>query len=234
MCIVNLNKENFIALDLGITNLYTLFSNNIENIQLLNSRFDNLQKQVEYCQSILDKKKKYSIKWKKLNKRFLRLKRKLANKNKDFQHKVSKSLINTCIENNIGNIICGDIKTKSIIKKENSKLKSTSKNFGLSRFKTYLEYKSKDANIDFQKIDEFNTSKTNCLTNKIEFDSKDLSMREVKIKDDLKIDRDLNSAINIAKKIKGKWLIQFLIQHNKFELNKMYMNHNSEMKLVCI
>ena len=226
-----LNKNNFISLDLGITNLYTLFSNKIENQSLINSRFDNLQKRIEFIQSILDKKKKYSINWKKLNKRFLRLKRKLSDKNKDFQHKVSTNLIEDCKNNNIGMIYCGDIKTKSIIKKENYKLKSTSKNFGLSRFKTFLEYKSKDAGIDFKKISEFNTSKINCLTNKIEFDS-NLKNREVEINNNFKIDRDLNSAINIAQKIKGKWLTQFLVQNNKFELNKMYMNYNSE--LVCI
>lgn len=228
-----LNKDNFISLDLGITNLYTLFSNVIENQSLINNRFINLQKQVEYCQSVLDKKKQYSNKWKKLNKRFLRLKHKISNKNKDFQHKVSTNLIKICKNNDIGTILCGDIKTKKIINKNNKKIKSTSKTFGLSRFKTFLEYKSKNEGIDFQKVNEYNTSKINCLTNEVEFDS-NLSNRKVQLNKNLEIDRDLNSAINIVQKIKGKWLTQYLIQTNKFELNKIYMNSNSETNLIYI
>jgi transposase len=77
----------------------------------------------------------------------------------------------------------------------------------LSRFKTFLEYKSKNAGLDFYKVDEAYTSQLNCATDKREFSS-NLSIREVQILPNIKIDRDLNSAINIAKKVKGKWFTQ--------------------------
>lgn len=223
------NNSNFISLDLGITSIYTAFSNKIENYSLSNKRFDKIEKQIEHVQSIKDKKKKHSKKWKKINKRVSKLYRKLSNKNIDFQHKSSRNLINTCKNNNIGTIICGDIQVKSIIKKENKALKSTSKNFGLSRFKTFLEYKAKDANIDFHKVDEAYTTQTNCLTDEKEFSS-DLSNRFVKLNENIIISRDLNSAINISKKIMDPYLVHLLIQDKqKLELNKMYMNNDSKL-----
>jgi IS605 OrfB family transposase len=221
---LQLNKKNFISLDLGISNLFALASNKIESEIMLNSKFNNLQRQTETVQSILDHKKKFSKKWKNLNKRFLRLKRKLANKNKDFQHKVSNNLIEKCKENNIGTLIVGDINTKKVINKKNYKLKSTSKNFGLSRFKTFLSFKAQDAGIDFHKVNEAYSSQTNCLTRQRFKEKVELSQREVELKDNMKIDRDLNSAINIAQKIMGQWLPHF----KNFVLAKIYMNSQSQ------
>ena len=224
----DLDTNNFISIDLGISNLYTFVSNKINSESLVNSRFENLERQIKYIQSIQDKKKKYSKHWKKINKRYIRLKRKLADKNKDFQHKVSTNLIKQCKENNIGAIICGDIKVKKIINKENKRLKSASKNSGLSRFKTFLEYKSKNEGMIFDKVNEAYTSQRNSYTNNIEYKNLKLSDREVYLTNTVKIDRDLNSAINIAKKIKGKWLTQI----EDFEkiisnFHKIYMNNSS-------
>ncbi len=202
------DSDNFISLDLGITSLYTLVSDTINSEAMINQKFETLENRIKFVQSKLDIKKKFSIKWKRLHKRFLRLKHKLANKNKDHQHKVSTYLINKCINNKIGTIICGDIKVKKIIKNENKGLKSASKNFGLARFKTFLQYKSKSAGIDFKLVNEAYTSQTNSFTNKREFKNISLADREVTLINNIKIDRDLNSAINISKKIMGEWLTQ--------------------------
>lgn len=53
------------------------------------------------------------------------------------------------------------------------------------------------------------------------------------LNNDIFIDRDLNSAINIAKKCKVLWFDQFLDKINCFNLNKMYLNTVSKLK-ICI
>ena len=56
-----------------------------------------------------------------------------------------------------------------------------------------------------------------------------LKDREVEIIENLKIDRDLNSAINIANKIKGKWLTQIEDFKNIIKnFHKIYMNSESK------
>jgi len=236
---LNLNKDNFVSIDLGISNIVTVHSNKINNFQIKSYNFDKLEKKVENLQSKRDlklkKNKKYknqSLKYKKLNKRFKKEKTKLTNKRKDYQHKVSRKVIDTCIENDIGTLIVGDIQTKKLKNQKgeykNKRLNKSTQNSGLlSRFKAFLEYKAKNENIDFNKIDESYTSKVNCLTGEIEFNSA-LHIREVNLTKDIKIDRDLNSAINIAKRfLQGKWLAQFL----DVSLDKMYLKEHSSLRV---
>jgi transposase len=89
---------------------------------------------------------------------------------------------------------------------------------------TFLEYKSKDAGLDYIKVNEAYTSQKNCLTGKKEFKS-DLSIREVELMPGLVVDRDLNSAINIAKKHLGDWSPQA----SSFNLTKMILNARSSL-----
>jgi len=93
----------------------------------------------------------------------------------------------------------------------------------LGRFKTFLEYKSKKVNIDHYHVNEAYTSQQNCLTDEIIFSS-DLSNRIVEISKGQFIDRDLNSAINIGKKVKGVWFTHDL----DFSLNQMYYNVSND------
>lgn len=226
-----LDKQNFVSIDLGVSNIATCFSNKIDNLSIKNNRFLNLEKRIENVQSQRDRKKKFSNSWKKLNKVFLRLKNRLTNKNKDFQHKASTKLIDLCLENDIGTLVIGDIKTKKLVHKHAKKLnKSTQNNGTLGRFKTFLSYKAKNAKIDFIKVNEAFTSQINCLTRKREFKS-DLHIRKVKLHEMLLIDRDLNSAVNIAfraTEIKGEWLSQVEVLLNR-TLHKMMLNEKSEL-----
>lgn len=213
--------DGYLSLDLGYSKLLTGVSNS-ENIYVNNLKQVKLQRYVEDIQSKKDKLKKGSRKYNKLNKTFKRKKRKLYNKQKDFQHKVSKKVVDFCIENNIGKLIVGDINVKKIIKEENKKINGLSKSTSsIGRFKEFLEYKSKNLGIEFILVNESYTSKINCLTGLMEFDS-DLKNREF-VYEDLIIDRDLNSSINILTK-SGVCLTQDSIMD--LLLNKM-----SELKV---
>ena len=67
----------------------------------------------------------------------------------------------------------------------------------MGRFKTYLEYKANHVGIEFILVNEAWTSKINCMNGNIEFNS-DLKNRFFNY-EDLLIDRDVNSCINILK-----------------------------------
>ena len=202
--IINLDKDNYLSIDLGYSTLLTGITNQ-ETIKVNNLKQKKLQYYIEQLQSKKDKLKKGTKRFNKINNSFKRLKTKLSNKQKDFQHKVSRKIINYCIINNIGKLIIGDIKVKKVIKEENKKINGLSKSTGLSRFKTFLEYKSKNVGIETILQNEAFTSQINCLTGLIEFNS-ELQNRSFKY-GNIEIDRDVNSAINILIK-SGKCLTQ--------------------------
>ena len=219
--IKKLNKDNFLSIDLGYSRLVTGCSNK-ENIKIDNYRQVKLNKYISVLQGLKDKFKKGSRRFNKINSKLKVKKSKLVNKQNDFLHKSSRAIINYCVKNDIGKLVVGDINVKSVIKESNHFINGLSKSTtSLGRFKTLLDYKSGNEGIEFILVNEAYTSKINCITGLIEFDSS-LKNREF-IYDDVVIDRDINSCINILKK-SGQWLSQDSIKN--LLLNKM-----SELKL---
>ena len=219
--IKKLNKDNFLSIDSGYSRLVTGCSNK-ENVKIDNYKQVKLNKYISVLQSIKDKFKKGSRNYNKINKTLKVKKSKLVNKQNDFLHKSSRSIVNYCVKNDIGKLIVGDINVKSVIKESNHFINGLSKSTtSLGRFKTLLDYKSGNEGIEFILVNEAYTSKINCITGLIEFDSS-LKNREF-IHGDLVMDRDINSCINILKK-SGQWLSQDSIKN--LLLNKM-----SELKL---
>jgi len=228
----NLDVDKFLSIDLGISSIACCYSNQIDPFSIQNNRYRKIEKTKEKLQGMSDKKKKGSRRWKRIRALYKKAARKQANKNKDFQHKASRVIINKCLESNIGTLIVGDIQTKSLTKskKSNSTLNKSTQNQGtLSRFKTFLEYKAKNEGISFHLVDESYTSQTNCITGEISLNS-DLSIREVELLPGFTIDRDLNSAINIAKRIKGKWFTQDdNFKPSLLKFHQMYMDNFSRL-----
>lgn len=224
-----LNENNFLSIDLGYSNIVTCFSNTIKNFSIRNLKQKKLQNRIEILQSKKDTKKKNSRRFKKLNFSFKRLKRKQSNKQKDFQHKLSKKIVDKLTLNDVGTLIIGDLKVKKVNNKINTKINGLSKSTSLSRFKTFLGYKAKNVGIKVYTPSEYNTSKTNSLTNKI-IENLDLSIRKIELKEGLWVNRDLNAAINIAKKIKATWLSHF--EDINYSLQEMFINNKSELLFV--
>jgi putative transposase len=162
-----IDKEKFLSIDLGISSIATCFSNVAKPFAIQNNRFKKIERRKEHVQSLRDKKVKCSRRWKKLNALNKKLAKKNSDKNKDFQRKVSKVLIEKCLKEDIGTIIVGDIRTKKLPKGKrstNGLNKSTQNQGTLSRFKTFLGYKARNAGIDFHLVDESYTSQINCLS----------------------------------------------------------------------
>ena len=216
------NKE-FISIDLGISSIASIYSSNGECLKYKTRRFKGLEKQKNELKSKLAKKKKYSKRYNRIKEILNRKQCKLSNKRKDYLHKASRSIINYCLENKIDNIIIGDIKVKKLVGKYSRGLNKSTQNEGLlGRFKSFIKYKAELNGINCVLINESYTSQQNCLTGVIEFSSK-LSNRIVELEKDLFVDRDLNSAVNIAKKYGPLWSGHSFNKYSLLNVNEIFV-----------
>lgn len=194
-----INNE-FISIDLGISSIASVYSSKGECLKYKTRRFKGLEKQKDLLKSKLKKKIKYSKRYNRVKQVLNRKQNKITNKRRQFLHDVSKNIINYCIYNKIDNIIIGDIQTKKLVKNYRCKLNKSTQNEGLlSRFKSFISYKARLRGFGVYMVNEAYTSQRNCLTGQIQFSS-DLTNRSVEISKDFFVDRDLNAAVNIAKK----------------------------------
>ena len=136
------------------------------------------------------------------------MQRRCSNQIKDFQHKLSRKLVENTKANTI---IIGDLNVKNIAnsnkkdkKKDRSLHRAVQNNGYLSRFARFLTYKAKLVGKRVIEISEENTTKTCCLCAK----KHDMKIWDRVIRCDFcgnELDRDKNSAVNI--------MVRFLSQN---------------------
>lgn len=200
--------ENWVAIDPGLTHAISLVTSFGKAIKWQNSPFKHLERSISKVQSLRDKKKRGSGRHVKLVKKYKQLCKKRAHKQRDFQHKLTSEVIEFCKIESIEKIFYGDIKTKKLTKAKSvsSGMNKSTQNRGtLGRTKSFLQYKSGLNGIDFVLTNEAYTSKTNCYTDEI-YEDMHLGIRQVHIDEDIWLDRDINAAINIARRNLGLWL----------------------------
>ena len=78
----------------------------------------------------------------------------------------------------------------------------------MARFSGFMKYKSEEVGIKFLLVPVYNTSQINCLTGKKFSEKLQLSVRQVTLCQNITMNRDVNAAINIAKRVRGEWFIQ--------------------------
>ena len=204
------NGEEWASIDPGITHVISLVTSSGKAIKWQNSPFKKLEKSTSHIQSLRDKKKRGSRRHAKLVKKYKKLSAKKANKQRDFQHKLTSEVIEFCKTESIGKIFYGDIKTKKLTKSKSASSglnKSTQNRGTLGRTKGFLQYKAGLNGIHFVLTNEAYTSKTNCYTGEL-YPDIHLGTRSVQIDGDVYLDRDINAAINIARRNLGSWLPQ--------------------------
>lgn len=197
-------KTKVLSIDLGLKNLGTGVDNKGDVIILKNkSRKINqyFSKQIDNVKSKLSKKEKGSKNYNKLNQVKKKLYSKKNSQIKQTLHIQSKKLVNM----NYKTIVVGELTIKSLMNTEgvNKNKKGIRKSFSESNidmFLQFLKYKSQNNLIDVIKIDEKYTTQLNSLTGKMFKEKVELKDRIVKLNDNVEIDRDLNSAINIMKR----------------------------------
>ena len=176
---IELNKNAFIGVDLGLNNLATITNNiglkpiiiNGKPLKSINQYYNKKKSQIQkdmpfYTYARYDKKKSILINEKRqlsYSKKMDKLTRKRNNKIEDYMHKASALVINYCLENSIGNIIIGkneQWKTEIDIGKRNNQ------NFVSIPFNKFIEmiqYKAETYDIKVNIIEESYTSKSSFL-----------------------------------------------------------------------
>lgn len=198
------NNNEILAIDLGIKRLATCtstlnkqyFSGSISKNQRYFSKISDI------IRSIRDRKKKGSRRYKYYTDKLSRIYQLKKNKEQNFLHKLSCKLANKFVERTI---VCGDLKTKSMVQEKNKWLnRSVQNNSMMYDFIQKLKYKSELYGKDLKLINEAYTSKTcsNCGSIK----SISLSQRRYKCSCcGFEEDRDFNSARNIL----NRFIAQF-------------------------
>lgn len=198
-----------LAIDLGIKELGVGIDNDGGTVIIKNKskRINKyFQKQIANVQSKRSKTTKNSNRSKDLRRTLNKLYHKKNSQIKQALHIQSKKLSNM----NYNTIVVGDLQVKKLMSTTGAnagfKKKGVRKGFhqsNINMFLNFLSYKCQAKNINVTKINEAYTTQTNCLTGKKFPTHIDLSQRSLQLNNDIVIDRDLNSAINIMKRFNG-------------------------------
>ncbi len=202
---LNLDKERIIGIDLGLNNIITIVNNAglqpaIIKGGIVKSINQFYNKQLAKYKSIKDKQGISSE-----TKRMQRLTQKRNNKINDIFHKISRSLINYCINHDFGTIVIGYNKTwkhKIKIGKRNNQ------NFvqiPFFKFVSQIEYKSLLIGIDVILEPEFFTSRCSFLDHEAikrheKYQGKRVCRGLYQSQKGYIINADVNGAYNILKK----------------------------------
>jgi putative transposase len=191
------------ANDAGITKIVTAVNSNGKFFEVKTPRSDKYwQPKIDSIKSKRDHCKKKSTKWVRLHNVYRKMEKKKSNQLRDFQHKLSKKMVNNTKANTI---IVGDLKVKNMAQSKKLKgkrkraMNRSNQNQGyLSRFIEFLTYKAELIGKRVIKIDESYTSKECYVCGK----KHEMPLWERTMNCDCGnvIDRDRNSAINIMSK----------------------------------
>jgi putative transposase len=163
-----------------------------------NPKIDSIKSRRDHCIGVKRGSKK-SRRYLKLHKQYRKMETKKQNQLRDFQHKLSKKMVNNTKANTI---IVGDLKVKNMAQskklegKRKRAMNRSNQNQGyLSRFIEFLTYKAELIGKRVIKIDESYTSKMCYVCGKLH--EMPLWKRNMECDCGNYIDRDRNSAINI-------------------------------------
>lgn len=207
----NLDKNNTLAIDLGVDNLCTCTTNSgnafIIDGKKLKSINQWANKENSRLQSIKDKQKIKGI-----TKVQRKLWRKRTNKVNDYLSKTVKIIIDYCLNNNIGSIVVGYNPT---IQKEVNLGKSNNQNFvniPIGNIREKLTYQCQRYNIDLIEQEESYTSKSDFLSNdsmpiysafdktRYSFNGKRITRGQYKSATGIILNADINGSLNIMRK----------------------------------
>ena len=224
----NVDKNKALAIDFGVNNLATCVTSTGESFIIDGRKLKSINqwhnKENARLQSIKDKqgyKKKYTN-------RQVTNTRKRNNRINDYMNKTAHIIINYCLENGIGNIVCGYNETfqrnSNLGKKNNQAFVNIP--FGVLREK--IEYLCKLYGINFVKQEESYTSKASFFDRddiptynddnpkEYEFSGKRVKRGLYQTKEGKLLNADVNGALNILSKSK---VVDLNVLYNRGELN---------------
>jgi len=207
-----IQNDNYLSIDLGVNNLSACYDSNNQSSFIINGRplksiNQYFNKKKGEIQSNLEKNHK-----KKTSKKLNNFTLKRNNKIKDYLHKSSRTIVDYCIKNNISNVVIGlnkEWKQGSNIGKKNNQ------NFMQIPFDNLIKmitYKGQLEGIKVVTHEESYTSKCSVLDLEMlchhnEYLGKRTKRGLFLSRDGIRINADLNGAINILRKETGDKLL---------------------------
>lgn len=199
------NNGIYQTIDLGVMNIVAAVNSQAgKTITIKNKRVDKYwQPKIEEIQSKRDHSKKYSNRWHWYNNKMWKMIKKQANQTKDFQHKISKKIVENTKANTI---IIGDLNVKAMSKskkndKKNDKSlhRSIQSTGSMGRFARFLTYKAEKVGKKVIRISERRTTKrcSYCMNK----ENRALSERIISCDCGLEIDRDVSGTVNIMQRL---------------------------------
>lgn len=200
----DLNKNDFISIDIGLNNLATITSNKkglnpvIINGRVLKSINQYFNKNKAKYQSYIGDKG--------TSNKIISLTNKRNKKVSDYLHKASRIIINLCLFNKIGKIIVGKNKQWKQEINIGSKNNQTFVSIPHAKFIDMITYKAKLLGIEVIVTEESYTSKCSFIDNepisKHDFYvGKRVKRGLFKSSNNFKINADCNGSLNIARKV---------------------------------
>ncbi len=146
---------------------------------------------IKKTQRVLSKCKKFSNNYKKVQLKIAKLHEKIKNQRKDFQHKLSRKIVN---ENQV--IVSEDLNVKGMLK--NHKLAKSIQDASFSSFCNMIAYKASEQHRQYIKINTFYPSSKLCHCCGFKYKGLKLEERFWTCPEcGIYLDRDENAAINI-------------------------------------
>jgi len=199
-----LNKDNILAIDLGVRNLITMVNNNglkpfVIKGGVVKSINQFYNKEKARIQSV------YDLQGIKTGKKQQQLAHKRNQKVHDYFHKTSRKIIDYCLLNDIGIVVIGynpDWKQSCHLGKRNNQNFVTIPFYKLIQ---HISYKAEEQGIEVIKQEESYSSKCSFLDNELikhhdKYQGKRISRGLFKSQKGLIINADVNSGYNILKK----------------------------------
>lgn len=182
------SEGKVVGVDLGLTHFaITSDGSKFDNPRHLKQRENNLRRK----QQKLSRKKKDSKRRAKARRIVARVHERISNTRKDFQHKLSRKLVN---ENQV--IVVENLAVKNMVRNHN--LAKAISDCGWSEFTRQLKYKSEKAGKIYLEISRFFPSSKTCHVCLDRVDSLSLDVPSWECTNcKVKHDRDVNAAINI-------------------------------------
>lgn len=208
---INLNENNVLAIDLGVDNLCSCVTNNGNSFIIDGKKLKSINqwanKENSRLQGIKDKQK-----IKTTTKKQRKLWAKRNNRVNDYLNKSVKTIIDYCVQNDIGTIVVGYNPT---IQKKTNLGKTNNQNFvniPIGNLREKLQYQCERNNIKFVEQEESYTSKADFLANdtipifkvgdktKYKFSGNRISRGMYKSSTGIILNADINGALNIMRK----------------------------------
>ena len=203
------NNNRVVAIDPGLNNLLTIANNfNEQPILIKGSKLKSINnyfnKEISKLKSDLDNaqnKKGKSEKRQGTTKRINKLWEKRGNIMQTEMHKISKKIVDYCVENNVCKVVIG----KNDLQKQHSKLKNFVQ-IPIFSLIQKLQYKLENVGIEVVLTEESYTSGTSFIDNeqpiKKNYDKKRRHKRGMFVSNEGKmINADVNGALQILKKV---------------------------------